>query len=205
MMPEMRGDELCIAIKNDIETSHIPVVLLTALGDEKNILEGLHIGADEYIVKPFSINILKASIANLLANRALLRKRYANLEINTEEEPSTTTTCSNSLDWKFMSNVKRHIEENMDNPDFTVDVLCSLLNMSRTSFYSKLKALTGYAPADYIRMIRLQRAAQLLKQKEYTITEIAEIVGFSDAKYFREVFKKYYNVSPSKFVNSDQE
>ena len=86
MMPEMRGDELCIAIKNDIETSHIPVVLLTALGDEKNILEGLHIGADEYIVKPFSINILKASIANLLANRALLRKRYANLEINTEEE-----------------------------------------------------------------------------------------------------------------------
>lgn len=74
MMPEMRGDELCIAIKNDIETSHIPVVLLTALGDEKNILEGLHIGADEYIVKPFSINILKASIANLLANRALLQQ-----------------------------------------------------------------------------------------------------------------------------------
>ncbi len=180
MMPEMRGDELCIAIKNDIETSHIPVVLLTALGDEKNILEGLHIGADEYIVKPFSINILKASIANLLANRALLRKRYANLEINTEEEPSTTTTCSNSLDWKFMSNVKRHIEENMDNPDFTVDVLCSLLNMSRTSFYSKLKALTGQAPADFVRNIRLKHAAELLKEGKYSVTEVAERTGFCD-------------------------
>ena len=88
MMPEMRGDELCTAIKSDIETSHIPILLLTALGDEKNILEGLQIGADEYIVKPFSINILKASIANLLANRALLRKKYADLEINAaEEEP----------------------------------------------------------------------------------------------------------------------
>ena len=81
MMPEMRGDELCIAIKNDIETSHIPVLLLTALGEEQNILDGLHIGADEYIVKPFSVRILKASVANLLANRALLRSRYANLEI----------------------------------------------------------------------------------------------------------------------------
>lgn len=203
MMPEMRGDELCIAIKNDIETSHIPVVLLTALGDEKNILEGLHIGADEYIVKPFSINILKASIANLLANRALLRKRYANLEINTEEEPSTTTTCSNSLDWKFMSNVKRHIEENMDNPDFTVDVLCSLLNMSRTSFYSKLKALTGQAPADFVRNIRLKHAAELLKEGKYSVTEVAERTGFCDGKYFREVFKKYFNVSPSQYAKRD--
>ena len=203
MIPEMRGDELCIAIKNDIETSHIPVVLLTALGDEKNILEGLHIGADEYIVKPFSINILKASIANLLANRALLRKRYADLEINTEEEPSTTTTCSNSLDWKFMSNVKRHIEENMDNPDFTVDVLCSLLNMSRTSFYSKLKALTGQAPADFVRNIRLKHAAELLKEGKYSVTEVAERTGFCDGKYFREVFKKYFNVSPSQYAKGD--
>lgn len=111
----------------------------------------------------------------------------------------------NTLDWKFIASVKECIEKNMGDLDFGVDVLSNQHHMSRTSFYNKLKALTGYAPADYIRMIRLQRAAQLLKQKEYTITEIAEIVGFSDAKYFREVFKKYYNVSPSKFVNSDQE
>ena len=94
MMPEMRGDELCIAIKNDIETSHIPVLLLTALGEEQNILDGLHIGADEYIIKPFSVRILKASVANLLANRALLRSRYANLEI---EDTKVMTPLANGM------------------------------------------------------------------------------------------------------------
>ena len=202
MMPEMSGDELCSAIKGDLEMSHIPVVLLTALGDEKNMLEGLEIGADAYITKPFSVGILKATIKNLLANRALLRQVYNSIE---EEEQNFPVNCTNTLDWKFIASVKECIEKNMGDLDFGVDVLSNQHHMSRTSFYNKLKALTGYAPADYIRMIRLQRAAQLLKQKEYTITEIAEIVGFSDAKYFREVFKKYYNVSPSKFVNSDQE
>ena len=203
MMPEMRGDELCTAIKSDIETSHIPILLLTALGDEKNILEGLQIGADEYIVKPFSINILKASIANLLANRALLRKKYADLEINAAEEEPPTATCSNSLDWIFMSNVKKNIEDNIDNPDFTVDTLCSLLNMSRTSFYNKLKALTAQAPADFVRNIRLKHAANLLKEGKYSITEVAERTGFCDGKYFREVFKKYFNVSPSQYAKGD--
>ena len=202
MMPEMRGDELCTAIKNNIETSHIPILLLTALGDEKNILEGLQIGADEYIVKPFSINILKASIANLLANRALLRKRYAELEIDTEKE-LPATACSNSLDWEFMSNVKKNIEGNMDNPDFTVDTLCSLMNMSRTSFYNKLKALTGQAPADFVRNIRLKYAAELLKEGKLSVTEVAERTGFCDGKYFREVFKKYFNVSPSQYAKGE--
>jgi len=99
MMPEMRGDELCAAIKNDIETSHIPIILLTALNDEKNILEGLKIGADEYIVKPFNIGILKATIANLLTNRALLKSKYANLEVSEEEEVSPN--CATDLDWEI--------------------------------------------------------------------------------------------------------
>ena len=202
MMPEMSGDELCSAIKTSVEMSHIPVILLTALGDEKNILGGLEIGADAYITKPFSVGILKVTIKNILANRELLRQIYNSIE---NKEKHLPVNCTNTLDWKFIASVKECIEKNMGDLDFGVDVLSNQHHMSRTSFYNKLKALTGYAPADYIRMIRLQRAAQLLKQKEYTITEIAEIVGFSDAKYFREVFKKYYNVSPSKFVNSDQE
>ena len=140
---------------------------------------------------------LTKAMENYKANQPI------DLEINTEEEPSTTTTCSNSLDWKFMSNVKRHIEENMDNPDFTVDVLCSLLNMSRTSFYSKLKALTGQAPADFVRNIRLKHAAELLKEGKYSVTEVAERTGFCDGKYFREVFKKYFNVSPSQYAKGD--
>ena len=201
MMPEMSGDELCSAIKGDIEMSHIPVVLLTALGDEKHMLEGLEIGADAYITKPFSVGILKATIKNILTNRALLRRVYNSIE---EEEQKFAVNCTNTLDWKFIASVKECIEKNMGDSDFNVEMLSNLHYMSRTSFFNKLKALTGYAPADYIRLIRLQHAAQLLKQGEYTITEIADKVGFSDAKYFREVFKKYYGVSPSKYGESEK-
>ena len=199
MMPEMRGDELCQAIKNNIETSHIPVILLTALNNEKDILSGLQIGADEYVVKPFNIGILKANVANLLANRALLRSKYANLDLDDEEHDEDCINCSQDIDWKFIANVKKNVEDNIDNPALTVDVLCSLMGMSRTSFYNKLRALTDQAPGDYIRLIRLKRAVQLLKEDTHSITEIAEMTGFSDAKYFREVFKKHYNVSPSQY------
>lgn len=196
MMPEMGGDELCSAIKGDLQISHIPIILLTALGDEKNMLEGLKIGADAYITKPFSVGILRATVKNILANRTLLSRIYNSIE---EKEQDLPANCTNTLDWKFIASVKECIEKNLGDSEFNVDVLSSQLHMSRTSFFNKLKALTGYAPADYIRMIRLQHAAQLLKQGGYTVTEIADIIGFSDAKYFREVFKKYYNVSPSKY------
>ena len=121
-----------------------------------------------------------------------------------DEEPNFPVNCTNTLDWKFIASVKECIEKNMGDSDFNVEMLSNLHYMSRTSFFNKLKALTGYAPADYIRLIRLQHAAQLLKQGEYTITEIADKVGFSDAKYFREVFKKYYGVSPSKYVEAEK-
>lgn len=198
MMPEMRGDEMCRLLKQDIETSHIPIILLTALNDEKSILKGLNIGADEYISKPFNISILKATVANLLENRALLRKKYANLEIMPEE--SDNINYSSDIDWNFITMVKKKVEDNLDNQDFNVDSLCNLLNMSRTSFYNKIKALTSQAPADYIRIIRLNRAAELLKSGKYSIIEIADMTGYNDAKYFREVFKKHFNMSPSQYA-----
>jgi CheY-like chemotaxis protein/AraC-like DNA-binding protein/anti-sigma regulatory factor (Ser/Thr protein kinase) len=200
MMPEMQGDELCTILKNDIDTSHIPIILLTALSNEKHILEGLKTGADDYIVKPFNIGILKATITNLLTNRAILRKKYANPDIVSENDNETDPiNYSSNIDWKFISNVKKNIENKMDDPTFNVDVLCAMLNMSRTSFYNKIKALTDHAPADYVRVIRLNKAAQLLKEGTYNVTEIAEKTGFNDAKYFREVFKKHFNVSPTKY------
>ena len=199
MMPEMRGDELCVAIKSDIEISHIPVLLLTALGEENNILDGLSIGADEYLIKPFSVKILRANIANLLANRELLRMRYANLDIEAKSMvPSANGT--NSLDWKFISNVKKIVDENINNPEFSVNMLCESSGMSRTSFYCKLKALTGQSPTEFIRVMRLKRATELLKEGEYAINEISDMVGFSETKYFREVFKKYYKMSPSRYA-----
>ena len=151
MMPEMSGDELCSTIKSDIEMSHIPVILLTALGDEKDILGGLEIGADAYITKPFSVGILKVTIKNILANRVLLRQVYNSIE---DEEKDLPANCANTLDWKFIASVKECIEKNMGDLDFGVDVLSNQQHMSRTSFYNKLKALTGFAPAEYIRKQR---------------------------------------------------
>lgn len=199
MMPEVKGDELCRTLKRDIETSHIPIILLTALGSERHIIEGWQVGADEYIVKPFNIDILRATIAGLLANRALLRRKYANLELNEDVPENCVAGRHEDLDLKFITTVKQKVEEHIDNPDFNVDHLCNLLNMSRTSFYNKIKALTGEAPADYIRVIRLKRASQLLREQHYSITEVAERTGFSDAKYFRTVFKKHYGVSPREY------
>lgn len=205
MMPEMRGDELCAAIKTNIETSHIPIVLLTALNDEKTILGGLATGADAYITKPFSIKMLKARLSNILSNRALLQQKYAMPTKLGAEKPELLPAGANALDWKFITDVKNNIKNNIDNTDFTVDALCSLHNMSRTSFYNKLKALTGQSPADYIKEFRLNMAAQLLQEKKYSITEVAEMTGFCDSKYFREVFKKRFNVSPSKYGKEDKE
>lgn len=156
-------------------------------------------------MKPFNIGILRANIANLLTNRALLRHKYASLDLNDEKNNTDCINCSNDLDWKFIATVKKSVEDNMDNPSFNVDVLCNLLNMSRTSFYNKIKALTDQAPADYIRLIRLKHAAQLLKEQKHTITEISELTGFSDAKYFREVFKKHFNMSPSQYAKRGKE
>lgn len=200
MMPEMRGDELCSAIKNNILTSHIPVILLTALNDEKNIVEGLETGADKYLIKPFNIGILKASIANILTNRALLRRKYADMELHND---SISINYSNTLDQQFLEAVKETITENLDNSSFNVESLCASQNMSRSSFYNKLKALTDQAPADYIRLIRLKRAAQLLSEGQYNISEISDMTGFNDVKYFREVFKKYYKISPSGYSKGE--
>lgn len=205
MMPEMRGDELCRTLKKDINTSHIPIILLTALNTERSIIEGLQTGADDYLVKPFNVGILRATIANLLQNRRLLRNKYASLAINDEKPETPCNNCTDDLDWKFITTVTRYVEDNIEKSEFNVDSLCALMNMSRTSFYNKLKALTDQAPADYIRIIRLKRAAQLLREKQYNITEISEMTGFNDVKYFREVFKKYYKVSPSQYAKGGDE
>ena len=205
MMPEMRGDELCVAVKSNLETSHIPVILLTAMGDEGSIIQGLNIGADEYIVKPFNMNILRACINNILHNREMLRKKFAQMTFEAEptEEPPVPTI--NPLDWKFITTLQQYVENNADNTELNVDQLCTAMHMSRTSLYNKLKALTGEAPADFIRNIRLKTAIKMLENGELNITEITERTGFCDSKHFREVFKKYYGVSPSKYMkNTDQ-
>ncbi len=201
MMPKMNGDELCSKIKSDINISHIPVILLTALNDKDNIIRGLRTGADEYITKPFDISILKATIITILANREALKNRFAQLDIKNNDE---YINGASELDREFMTKVKEIIERSLQDSNFNVDILCSAINMSRSSFYNKIKVLTDQAPADFIRSIKLTRAAELLRSKRYNISEVADMTGFSDAKYFREVFKKHYNMSPSKYMKEEK-
>lgn len=202
MMSVMDGETMCRTLKSDIETSHIPIILLTALGDKKDILRGLETKADMYITKPFDLMVLRANISNILENREIIRKKLqqasVNIESKTEDIPMPT-----NLDNEFMQKVTVLVKENLGK-DLTVDTLCAGMNMSRTSFYNKIKALTGMASNDFIRNIRMQEAAALLKSQRYTVAEVADMMGFADPKYFTDTFKKFYGVPPSIYKKNEE-
>ena len=203
MMPVMDGREMCRTLKSDIETSHIPVILLTALGGNDQILLGLETKADQYLTKPFDMDILKATIHNLLENRRLMRQRFqkAVTVLPADEEK---IELPSSLDDEFMKRVVETIKENLGK-ELNVDILCSAMNMSRTSFYNKIKELTGIAPAEFIRNIRMQEAALLLKSCRYTVAEVSDRMGFADPKYFTDTFKKFYGIPPSVYMKQQEQ
>lgn len=202
MMSVMDGETMCRTLKSDTKTSHIPIILLTALGDKKDILRGLETKADMYITKPFDLMVLRANISNILENREIIRKKLqqasVNIESKTEDIPMPT-----NLDNEFMQKVTVLVKENLGK-DLTVDTLCAGMNMSRTSFYNKIKALTGMAPNDFIRNIRMQEAAALLKSQRYTVAEVADMMGFAYPKYFTDTFKKFYGVPPSIYKKNEE-
>lgn len=193
LMPKLRGDEVCRILKSSIETSHIPFILLSALSEKENVILGLEAGANDYIIKPFDFNILKARIRNILQNREQLRKQLLSAETGIEE-----LNYTNQLDKEFLDKAIETIENELSNPDFSINNFCKVLGMSRTSVYNKIKTLTNQSPNDFIRIIRLNKAKELLKTKRYTISEVAYMVGFSDPKYFSTSFKKQFGISPSK-------
>lgn len=197
MMPVMDGEEMCRKLKSDIETSHIPVILLTAKATKQDIIHGLQSNADRYLTKPFDPPMLRAMIKNVLDNNALLKKRFAQMDF----QETDYKNCNSLLDFEFMAKVNETIDKGLNDDNFNVDVLASKLNMSRSSFYAKLKALTDQSPSDCIREARLNKAAKLLRAKRNTVTEIAELTGFNDAKYFREVFKKKFGVAPTQYAD----
>ncbi len=194
-MPQMRGDEMCRILKSSVDTSHIPVVLLTGLGEREQIIKGLQAGANDYIVKPFDLPELRLRLRNLLANREKMRK--ALLEAKPEKS-SSEAVCDNPLDQEFMEKVQHVLDSHLDNIDFSMPEFCQELGMSRTSVYNKLKALTGHSPNDYIRIVRLNRAHELLQSKRYNVSEVSLMVGFADPKYFSLCFKKRFGTLPSK-------
>lgn len=200
MMPVKSGFEVCKAIKEDENFCHKIVIMLTAKTAEESKIEGYTAGADAYISKPFSLEILETRIANLLQSRAMLKEKFkSTLSVN----PSEVTTTS--IDEKFLKRVLTIVEQNISNSEFTVEQLASDFGTSKFNLNKKLKDLTGNTANSFIREIRLKRAAQLLSTGRYSVTDVTYEVGFSDLKYFRNCFKKAFNSSPSEFIRENKE
>ena len=195
MMPELNGVELCKKIKEDPRTSHIPVILLTARTAQEQEIEGFHSGANDYITKPFSFEILESRIQNLLNLRSLGHTRFhKHLDIKVSEIEVA------SVDEKLVRDAVKLVEDNLLNKDFSVEEMSRMLAMSRVHLYKKLYSLTGKTPIEFIRFIRIQRAAQLLIKSDLTVSEVAYQVGFNHPKYFARYFKDFYKMLPSQYV-----
>ncbi|MEP6614259.1 MAG: two-component regulator propeller domain-containing protein, partial [Mucilaginibacter sp.] len=195
-MPEMNGIDLCVKIKNDSRTSHIPVILLTALNGEEQQLRGLEIGATDYMTKPFNFEILQSKIRNILNQQEHMRKTYTK-----QVEASPTEEYVESPDELFIKKVLLLIDTNISNPNFSVEELSSEVFVSRYTLYKKILAMTGKTPNELVRSMRLKRAAQLLETGHLTISQICHKVGFKSQKYFVKTFKAEYNTIPSRYTS----
>ncbi len=200
MMPEMDGVELCKLLKENINTSHIPIILLTARSPLLFKLEGLEKGADEYISKPFNLDLLEVKVWNLILNRQKMRSRFQKQVLL---EP--TNTIISSYDDLFIERIIKYIEQHLSEETLSVEDISAHVGMTRGNLYKKLKALTSKSPVEFIRYIRLQRAAQLLKQKKMYINEVAYMVGFQDVNYFRKCFKEEFDANPLEFAKQFKE
>ena len=195
-MPGKDGYELCQEIKQDIQLSHIPVILVTAKITADNQIEGLNVGADAYVTKPFEPAVLSALIQSQLKNRARIRKLLANATTTEDEQVEDALS---SQDKHFMEELYKLMEEELSNSELDVTRITKLLLISRTKLYYKIKGLTGETPSNFFRTYKLNRAAELLKSGEYTVSEIADKCGFSTQSHFSVVFKKQFGVTPTEY------
>ncbi|MGC6430286.1 MAG: hybrid sensor histidine kinase/response regulator transcription factor [Jejuia sp.] len=199
MMPIMDGIELCKHIKSKKETSHIPVVMLTAKLSQENEIIGLKTGADAYIRKPFDIELLELKLENILKHREELRKKF-NLDITLQPKEITVT----SVDERFLNQAIEIVEKHMMNTDFNVEMLVKEMGYSRTNLYKKFKEITGLSSSEFIRNIRLKRAVQLFEQSDLSVKEIMYMTGFNTSSYFAKCFKKQFGVKPSEYVRQNK-
>ncbi|WP_207420919.1 hybrid sensor histidine kinase/response regulator transcription factor [Desertivirga brevis] len=193
-MPEMTGIELCMKLKADKRTMHIPVILLTALAGEEQQLKGLETGATDYMTKPFNFEILLSKIRNLVQQQDTMKKTYVK-----QVQASPVKIEIESSDQRFINGALAELEKNIANADYSVEDLSSAMNLSRVALYKKMLALTGKAPAEFIRSFRLKRAAQLLEESQLTVAEVAFQTGFNNPKYFAKYFKAEFGTVPSAY------
>ncbi|MBS5639187.1 MAG: response regulator, partial [Bacteroides sp.] len=196
VMPVMDGFELCKRIKSDLNYSHIPVILLTAKTNIQSKIEGMELGADAYLEKPFSVEYLQACASSLIQNREKLRKAFA-------QSPfvAANTMALTKADEDFIKKLNEVIQVNYSNPEFSMDDMADSLNMSRSNFYRKIKGVLDLSPNEYLRLERLKKAAQLLKEGENRVNEICYMVGFNSPSYFAKCFQKQFGVLPKDFVS----
>ena len=195
MMPQMDGFELCKTIKSDLSYSHIPVVLLTAKTNIQSKIEGLELGADAYIEKPFSVEYLLANISSLIHNREKLRQTFAKSPF-----VAANTMALTKADEEFIWKLYDIIQANLHNPEFSMEDMADALKMSRSSFYRKIKGVLDLSPNEYLRLERLKQAAQLLKEGKSRVNEICYTVGFNSPSYFSKCFLKQFGVLPKDFI-----
>lgn len=198
IMPVMDGIKLCRQIKQDINTSHIPVIMLSAKTDVKEQLEAFHTGADDYIAKPFSMAVLMNKIKNMQKTRMRMLEHYSK---SIEIEPEKITF--NTADEDLLNQAISIVEKNLDNSEFSIAQFASEMNMSRSNLHSKLKAITGESALEFIRKIRFKEACRMLKEGKYSISEISWKVGFSTPSYFTTSFKKHFGCLPSEYLKNN--
>ena len=194
MMPRMDGAEFCRHVRRNPLTSHIPFVMLTAKTDDDSKVEGMDVGADTYIEKPFSVQYLEACIRNMLLMRRRLMERFS-----TQPLEPLTEIAQNPTDNEFLTRMNKVIEENFSNPDLNVGFLAEQLNISRSGLFAKIKTLADVTPNEMIQIVRLKRAARLLREGTYTVSEISIMVGFSNPSYFSKCFYKQFGIRPADY------
>ena len=194
LMPGMNGFEVTRKLKNEFTTSHIPIILLTALNIEEKYQEGIESGADAYITKPFNVSLLLARIFKLIELRDKLRQKYSN-----EPGLAHSIICTNDKDQKFSVKLNEVLNEHMTDTDFSVNDFAGIMGLGRTVFYKKVRGVTGYSPYEYLRVMRMKKAAEMLLTEDLTIAEVAYSVGINDPFYFSKCFKNQFGVSPSAY------
>lgn len=192
LMPGLNGYEVVKRLRDDFETSHIPIILLTAMSSTDNHLQGIESGADAYITKPFSPKLLLTRAFKLIEQRDKLRKKFSN-----SSAPDQVVIYTSDRDKEFSEQLQKLMDEQLDNPLFTVDEFASLMGLGRTVFYRKVRAITGYSPNEFIRVRRMKRGAELLLENKYTVAEVSYKVGINDPFYFSKCFKQQFGVAPS--------
>ena len=200
MMPEMDGLTLCQKVKQNITINHIPIILLTAKSREEDNLEGLNMGADAYIVKPFSIEILRKTAINLIKSRDMLKNTYSG---NQEQEERVQKLEAESPDERLLNRVMKVINDNIGNVNLNVEMIAAEVGISRVHLHRKLKELTNQSTRDLIRNVRLKQAASLLAGKHHSITEVASLTGFANTAYFSTAFKDLYGISPTAYMEQN--